>query len=167
MLETHPFGNFVPPLAKYLILGSFTGKLVARNDWFYSTPRNQFWKILETIYRTDVKTKVQKIELLTKHQIAMADIIYSCERSKNSNLDINLINITYNFKGLDKILKNNKIKQIFFTSKFVENKYRIKFKSLISYYPRIKLSVLPSPSPRYAKLSIEEKTKIYKNLLPF
>lgn len=26
MIETHPFGNFVPADAKYLILGSFTGK---------------------------------------------------------------------------------------------------------------------------------------------
>jgi len=26
MIETHPFGSFVPPDARYIICGSFTGK---------------------------------------------------------------------------------------------------------------------------------------------
>jgi G:T/U-mismatch repair DNA glycosylase len=32
MLETHAFGNFVPPSARFLILGSFTGKQAVKGD---------------------------------------------------------------------------------------------------------------------------------------
>jgi hypothetical protein len=59
MIETHAFGNFIPLDAKYLILGSFTGKEAMRKnpasdnsyDWFYGTKRNQFWSILESVYK--------------------------------------------------------------------------------------------------------------------
>lgn len=55
MIETHPFGCFVPPGAKYLILGSFTTKEAFNADkekyvWFYSNGgRNNFWPILEEV----------------------------------------------------------------------------------------------------------------------
>ncbi len=50
MIETHPFGNFIPENSRFLILGSFAGRQSVKGtsvtndeyDWFYGTRRNQF-----------------------------------------------------------------------------------------------------------------------------
>ena len=167
MIETHPFGSFVPPKAKYLILGSFTGKIGDSSyDWFYGSKRNQFWPILEIVYKTELKIKKDKQALFKKLRMAIADIIYQCERKKGSNLDINLTNIVYNLKAIEKILKSNRIERIYFSSRFVENRFKQAFKKLIQEYPGVQLFTLPSPSPRYAVLSLKEKIKKYNKLLP-
>lgn len=169
MLETHPFGTFTPLKAKYLILGSFVAKRRAEEssyDWFYGTKRNQFWPILEGVYHTKLKNKKAKKKLFTDLSIAIADIIYQCERRDNNNSDFNLINISYNTSGIDKLLKKNKIEIIYFSSRFVEKEFKKHFKQIISHYPQIKLITLPSPSPRYAIINIEEKSKKYSQILP-
>lgn len=42
MIETHPFGNFVPQNSRYLFLGSFTAKPVEGYDWFFQTVEINF-----------------------------------------------------------------------------------------------------------------------------
>lgn len=166
MLEVHPFGNFVPKMTKYLLLGSFTTKPFDGYDWFYSNKRNQFWDIMSEVYDRRLYTKHQKQRLFRDLHMALGDIIYSCERLNESHLDINLVNITYNLGPLKKIIHTTKPEKIFFTSKFVERKFKKLFANEIADYPRMKLVCLPSPSPRYAVLSKMEKTNIYKKLLP-
>jgi hypoxanthine-DNA glycosylase len=172
MKETNPFGIFLPPNPKYMILGSFAGKSAVESDrdedynWFYSNKRNQFWPIMEEVYNRELKTKKEKIQLFTKLEIAITDIILSCERKANNNLDSNLINIEFNTAGIQKILETKTIEKIFFSSRFVESLYRKNFKSTIQNYPNIELVTLPSPSPRYAKLTKAQKISEYKKLLP-
>lgn len=173
MTETHPFGVFVPPNAKYFILGSFTTKEAYDDNkkgayvWFYSNGgRNLFWPILEVIYKTRLQTREEMQKLFTGLGIALADIILECERKKSSNLDINLTNIIYAIEDVGNVLKNNSITKIFFTSRFVENEYKRHFKDVIDKYPHIELITLPSPSPRYATMSKLEKIARYKKLLP-
>lgn len=164
LLETHPFGDFVPPQSKYLLLGSFTGKIEDPSyDWFYTNKRNQFWHIMRAVYNEALADRHSKESLFTRLNMALSDIIYQCERQKGTNLDNNLINIIYNLKGLNKILSKNPIKKIFFSSRFVENKFKRLFKDK---FTSIELVTLPSPSPRYAKLSLSEKIKRYHELLP-
>lgn len=167
MLETHPFGSFVPPHAKYLLLGSFPGRIESRyGDWFYETRHGQFWPIIEEVYEVKLKSKTDKIRLFTRLKIALSDVIYSCIRAKGNNSDTNLVNCIYNIKGVTKILKENKIEKIFFTSQFVEHKFRRFFKDLMEKYSQIELITLPSSSPRYAKMTLEEKIKRCGKLLP-
>lgn len=167
MIETHPFGSFVPPNTKYLILGSFTGKIVGNSyDWFYGTPRNQFWPILSVVYGFKLDTRAEKQNLFNRLEIAITDIILSCERRADNNLDMNLINIVYNTKAIEEILKRFRIKRIFFSSRFVETRFKRDFKALVQAFPTIELVTLPSPSPRYAAMSKDEKIKKYKQLLP-
>ncbi len=164
MREYHPFNNFIPKNAKYLILGSFVAKKSPEYDWFYSTKRNQFWPILENIYKKELKTKKQKMNLLTELHISMTDIIKSCERKRNNSSDTNLVGIEYNIEGIEEILSKNNIEKIFFTSRFVEKTYRRVFGEYIDRYSNIELITLPSPSPRYAKMSFKEKVEGYKGL---
>jgi hypoxanthine-DNA glycosylase len=161
MLETHPFPPFVPPHAKHLLLGSFTGKPGVGYDWFYGSQRNQFWPILERVYNLKLDTKKSKMHLFSRLGLAITDIIYQCERRQGTNLDANLINIVYNLPALEKILSQNKIVTIFFSSRFVETKFKRLFKNV-----HTRLITLPSPSPRYARMTLQEKIKIYAAVLP-
>lgn len=167
MIEKHPFGVFVPLETEYFLLGSFTGKIMDDSyDWFYANKRNQFWPIMEKVYKTDLNTKAKKQKLFTKLGMAIADIILTCERRAGNNLDTNLINIKFNTRAVTKVIKKNKIKKIFFSSRFVEKLFRKVFKDIVQQYPKIELVTLPSPSPRYAMMTKQEKIEKYKELLP-
>ncbi|OGG06149.1 hypothetical protein A2872_04235 [Candidatus Gottesmanbacteria bacterium RIFCSPHIGHO2_01_FULL_42_12] len=164
MVEIHPFGNFVPAKVKYLMLGSFVTKPSNPYDWFYANGRNQFWPIMNEVYDSLFDTKAKQQKLFVDLEMALADIILSCERKKNSNSDINLFNIVYNTQALTEIITKNKIRKIYFTSQYVEGLFRKLFKNFIKM--DMALICLPSPSPRYALLTKQEKIKRYKELLP-
>ncbi|HSQ44542.1 MAG TPA: uracil-DNA glycosylase family protein [Ginsengibacter sp.] len=164
-IETHPFQPFIPSNATVLIVGSFPGrditqKKLDKDDWFYSTKRNQFWNIISAIYHVELKNAPEKKELFTLKGIAIADIILKARRKEINNSDTNLEVIAFNDKAIKSILTQTTFQQIFFTSRFVE-------KHFLEIFPGIKNSeCLPSPSPRYARMSIKEKIAYYKKKLP-
>ncbi len=166
MLEKHPFGTFVPVKSKYLLLGSFVTKPVDGYEWFYANGRNQFWPILENVYKLPLRTKADQRKLFTRLKMAIADIILECVRDNNSNLDINLKCLVFNTTAIAEILEKNKITTIYFTSRFVEKLFRKEFKNLVSKLPKLKLVTLPSLSPRYALMSKADKVGVYKKSLP-
>lgn len=167
MIETHPFGTFAPPSIKYIFLGSFTGKVEdASYDWFYANKRNQFWPIMEKVYGIDLSTKEKKQELFARLRMAITDIIFSCERKANSNLDMNLTDMVFNTEAILKVIQENNISAIYFSSRFAEKLFKKFFRDLILKHPKTELVTLPSPSPRYAAMSKLEKIIRYKELLP-
>jgi hypoxanthine-DNA glycosylase len=164
VIETHPFEAFIPANIKCLIIGSFPGKEQTQCDldethWFYGAPRNQLWKILEIVYKRELKNREQKQKLFKEAGIGMTDVIKSCVRKEGSNLDDNLEIKEYNKEVIDKILEQHRPK-VLFTSRFVEKE----FKKLFPAYKNT--DILPSPSPRYFKLTIEDKAKVYEEKLP-
>lgn len=163
-VERHPFPVFIPPKMKVLILGSFPGKEQTRggldeNAWFYGSPYNQFWRILEVTYGRELKTKEAKQRLFTEAGIGMTDIFKSIIRTANSSVDENLQIVEYNKEEIERVLKEYR-PQVLCTSRFVEKE----FKKMFPAYSAV--DVLPSPSPRYFKLSIEQKAEIYRKKLP-
>ncbi len=166
MVEKHPFGNFLPKKIKYLMLGSFVTKPKSDYEWFYANGRNQFWPIMEEVYGKNFKTKSQQQDIFVQLEMALSDIILSCERKNNSNLDVNLYNVVYNTKALQSIIRKYPLERIYFTSRHVENLFRKLFKEMIINYAKIELITLPSPSPRYAAMTKVEKVIKYKELLP-
>lgn len=146
--------------------GSFVTKPSNPYEWFYANGRNQFWPIMQEVYGIKLDTKEKQQKLFTDLEMALVDIILSCERKNNSNLDINLFNCVYNTQAIKTICNNNKIKKIYFTSRYVETLFRKHFKDIVQQYPEVELICLPSPSPRYAMMSKAQKVKRYKELLP-
>ena len=164
IVEQHPFEAFIPHKIKCLIVGSFPGKEQTLREpdethWFYGAPRNQLWKILEIVYRRELQTRKEKQQLFEEAGIGMTDVIKSCIRTQGTNLDENLEIKEYNRDTIEKILKQHHPK-VLFTSRFVEKE----FKKLFPDYGNT--DILPSPSPRYFRLTIEDKAKIYKQKLP-
>lgn len=174
MIETHPFGIFVPANTKYLILGSFSGRQSAKGtaftdesyDWFYGTKTNQFWPIMEKVYGVNLKNKENKQDLLTSLDIGIADIISSCERRQGNNSDANLVNIVYAVEAIQQIFSSKKIEKVFFTSRFVERKFKKVFEDIIKENISTEFITLPSPSRRYVQINFEEKVRRFKEVLP-
>jgi hypoxanthine-DNA glycosylase len=164
-IETHPFRPFIPVNATVIIIGSFPGrditqKKLNKDDWFYGTKRNQFWNIISGVYNIELKNAADKKQLFTEKGIAIADIILQARRNAINNSDTNLEVIAYNDKAIKKILAHTSFQHIFFTSKFVK-------KHFLKIFPGIKNGeCLPSPSPRYARMSMKEKIAYYKKMLP-
>ena len=100
MIETHPFGKFVPPNARCLILGSFpTHNKNWRFNSFYPGRANFFWRMLGEIYNrkfTHIKGEeaaTERLALCTEKGIAISDTIYKARRivatsSKDSDLEV-------------------------------------------------------------------------------
>ncbi|MEO8960626.1 MAG: uracil-DNA glycosylase family protein [Ginsengibacter sp.] len=164
-IETHPFKAFIPENSTTLIVGSFPGReithrVLREDEWFYGSKRNQLWKIISGVYGIDLKTKTEKQDLFRKHGIGMVDIFLRVKRIEDNNMDSSLEVVEFNDKEIKTILQNPQIKKIFFTSKFVE-------KTFLKLFPDAKSGeCLPSPSPRYARMSLAEKINYYKLKLP-
>lgn len=164
-IETHPFTPFVPVNATVIIIGSFPGrditqKKLSEDDWFYGTKRNQFWNIISGVYDIELKSASDKKLLFTTKGIAIADIILQARRNAINNSDTNLEVIAYNDKAIKKILLHTSFQHIFFTSRFVENHF-------LKIFPETENGeCLPSPSPRYARMSMKEKISYYRERLP-
>ena len=165
MIENHPFEPFFPPDCKLIVIGSFPGKestqIKRENDWYYGANRNQFWKILETIYKRDLTNRTDKQELFREVRIGITDIISSCEREENSNSDSNLKNKVYN-SSIPEVLITKPIEKILFTGKGVYSEFIENFDTI----ENIELIVLPSPSPIFRRLSFQDKVKEYTKHFP-
>ena len=117
------------------------------------------------MYSVKLTNKKDKESLFDRLGIAISDVILSCERKSNSNLDMNLANIVLNI-NIKNIIEGNNLRKIFFSSRFVEKLFKKHFRDLITGHPEIEFITLPSPSPRYAAMSKSEKISKYKQLLP-
>jgi hypoxanthine-DNA glycosylase len=164
-IEVHPFKPFIPPDIKYLIIGSFPGKGQTEIDmngdhWFYGAKRNTFWKILEAVYDIPLQNKKSKQQLFMNTKMGIADIILKAVRKNNTNSDTDLEIVELNDLVIKKIIESNNIVTIFFTSQFVEKIFKKVFPQITNTI------VLPSPSPRFARMRLQEKINVYKKHLP-
>lgn len=163
-IEIHPHLPFVPPHASVLIIGSFPGRhhvqVSDKDEWFYASPRNQFWPILRQVYTLPLSNTAEKKALFTQKGIAITDIFLKIRRKENTNSDAHIDVVAYNDEAIHQILNSNEFQKVFFTSQLVQRHF-------MKCFPLAKNGeCLPSPSPRYARMSFAEKVAWYKKKLP-
>lgn len=149
----------IPPLfnseSKTLILGSFPSVKSREAEFFYGHPQNRFWTVVAKIYGQEKpQTVEEKKKLVLENNLALWDVIRSCEIEGSADSTIN--NVTAN--DLSVIINNSKIDRIFVNGKTAE-KYYIKYT-----YPQtgIKAICLPSTSPANAAWSIDRLVESWK-----
>lgn len=153
----HPFEPIVFKDTEILILGSFPSIKSFENNFYYAHPRNQFWKILHSATQYPVNNTDQKIWLLKECKFGLWDMIATCQRenSLDSSLEDEAVNDLAAF-----LEAHPSIQKLAFTGKKAEALFKTHFPHL-----DIETVYLPSPSAAYAKMSMEEKVKIYKEKL--
>ena len=155
----HPFKPIVFKDTKTLILGTFPSIQSFENNFYYAHPRNQFWKILESITSYPVNNRDQKVWLLKECKLGLWDMIKTC--SRENSLDSSLENEEVN--DLETFLEEySSINKLAFTGRKAEALFKTHFPHL-----DIETVYLPSPSAAYAKMSFEEKVAEYKKLLGY
>lgn len=158
MKVTHEFGPFYDENSKILILGSIPSPKSRELGFYYMHPQNRFWSVLSNIFGEDIPvTIMSKKEFLKRHNIALWDVLESCEieGASDSSIKAPIPN------DINKIIKNSKVKRVYTTGltayKFY-NKYI--FKSV-----GIEAICLPSTSSANAKMSFDKLVHEYKKIL--
>jgi len=151
--------NSFPPIVDansgILILGSMPGAKSLQMQQYYAFPQNQFWRIMcqlfDEEFSDDYKTR---INLIKDNNIALWDVIESCERKGSSDTEIKA-EIDNNISEL--IENHPKIKVIFCNGqKSYKNLTKILGKNF-----KIPIIVLPSTSPLHT-VKFEEKLESWK-----
>ena len=70
---THPFPPVYDRESRILILGSFPSVKSREEGFYYGNPRNRFWKIIEIIFNTGLRTIEEKKAFLLSRHIALWD----------------------------------------------------------------------------------------------
>ena len=82
-----------PPIinneSKILILGSIPGVKSLEMQQYYAHPQNKFWKIIFELFNEKSTTDyAERIKILEKHNIALWDVIDTCERKGSLDSEI-------------------------------------------------------------------------------
>ena len=148
---------FVPEGSKILILGSFPSPMSRKEGFYYAYRTNRFFKVLSSILKEkEPLTKEERMAFLSRHKIALYDVIYSCRITGASDSSIEEVTPC----DIDKIRKENPtIRQVFTTGKKASDLY-------LKYQDSSYIS-LPSTSAANAAMSIDELCQHYSIILPF
>lgn len=146
----HPLNPIYDSYSKVLILGTMPSIKSREENFYYAHPKNRFWSTLSKVFEESIgNTKEEKMAFLLKHNIALFDVLKSCEISSSS--DSSIKNPIPN--DFTNILKNSNITTIFTTGKKAYQLYQKYCYSKTG----IEAICLPSPSPANCPKGIEEK----------
>lgn len=154
---SHSFPPFYDVNSKILILGSFPSVQSRVEGFYYMHKGNRFYKILSNIFEEEIGSSIdEKKEFLTKHHIALYDVIDECLINGSSDSTITNVKPT----DLNKLISKSKIKKILVNGKTAQ-------KYFFQYFSNINLPVffLPSTSARNAHFNLSRLTEEYKKAL--
>ncbi len=155
----HSFGPIADGKCRILVLGSIPGEESLRKGQYYGHGRNGFWYVIYALFDEEYERDYNKrTEFLLKHNIALWDVIKSCERqgSLDSHIKDPVIN---DFAGFFK--EHPGIKHVFFNG---QKAYGL-FKSNIGFgFKGVSFSYLKSTSPANA-ITYEEKLKDWHKVI--
>lgn len=151
-----------PPIADgkgiVLILGTMPSIASLQAQEYYAHSRNAFWPIMQALFGEDGNLPyAQRRHLLTRNHVAVWDVLQSCHRpgSLDANIDINSIKVN-DFSGFFEA--NPNVSSIFFNGGMAEKLYRQSvLPKLEKRLANLHSQRLPSTSPAYAVLSLQQK----------
>ena len=150
-----------PPIvdnnSKILILGSIPGVKSLEKQQYYGHPQNKFWKIIFELCNEEfTEDYAERIKILKKHNIALWDVIDSCERkgsldSEIKNEEANEIGqLLHQYPNIEAIFCNG--------GKSYKNLKKILGKDF-----KTPVFLLPSTSPLHT-VSFEKKLEEWKKI---
>jgi len=165
------FSNFSFPAiadkhAHILILGSMPGVISLEQQQYYAHPRNAFWPIMTTLFDIAEDCSYdQRCEHLIKNNIAVWDVLKSCQRQGSLDQHIKADSMVANdfntffqqHPHIQKIVFNGaKAKQV-----FSHHVLPVLDNTMI----QISQQQLPSTSPAHAAMTFEQKLQHWQQAL--
>lgn len=161
----------VSPSSRTLILGSFPGEESLRKKEYYAHERNGFWKILAFLFEPGLEFKnyAAKKAFIKKHQLAVWDVIHSCERKTSADSRIKNP-IPNDFAAF--FARHSKIKTVLLNGRTAEKAWQtlaaysgldLKKSSRSRAFPPA--VYVPSTSPALASLTWQAKAALWQQAL--
>ena len=154
----HPFPPVVNEECRILILGSFPSGKSREDGFFYGHPQNRFWKMLAAICREEIPADIhEKRTLLLRHDIALWDVIASCEIEGSSDASVRIavpvdISLITNVATIERVICNGKL---------AAQLYHQHLEKLVGL-PAV---AMPSTSPANASCSLEKLIQAWQSAL--
>lgn len=154
----------IPPVwdenSKILILGSFPSVKSRSTEFFYGHAQNRFWRLMSSLLSEEVPNSIDdKKKLLIEHNIALWDVVKSCDIVGSS--DSTIKNVTPN--DLSRILSESRITKIFTNGQTANRLY----KKYILPLNSMEACPLPSTSPANAAYNMERLINEWKIILAY
>ena len=149
--------------ATILILGSMPSTTSINLQQYYGHPRNSFWPIMRALLNDHHdQSYSNRKKMLMSNNIGIWDVLQQCQRS--GSLDANIISTTAKTNDFASLYNEYPtIKQIFFNGKLAEKLYiQHILPTLGNQFSYLKYHYLPSTSPAYATLKLEQKLEAWK-----
>lgn len=159
---TNKFDAFYGKGAKVLILGTIPSPKSREQGFYYGHPQNRFWKVLADVLDDDVpQTVKERKDFLTRHNIALWDVLESCEIKGAS--DVSIRNARPN--DMNRILKDEdtNIQAIFVAGTKAAKLY----KKLCLPTCGVEAIQLPSTSPANCGCSDEKLREAYSQICKY
>ena len=149
MKEYHLIEPIYDKDSKILILGSFPSVKSREANFFYHHPQNLFWRVLAAVYQDTVPEEIaDKKAFLKRHQIALWDVIASCNIKGSSDSSISDVEVN----DLNMIIANSSVKHIYTNGNLADKLYHRYFDTIID----LPVTKLPSTSPANAAYSLDK-----------
>ncbi|MDO5558058.1 MAG: DNA-deoxyinosine glycosylase [Oscillospiraceae bacterium] len=149
------FPPFFDPSSDILILGSFPSVKSRETGFYYGHPQNRFWKVLAVVYSENIPQTIdEKKQLLKRHNIALWDVVSSCEIQGSSDSSIKNVKPS----DLNIIFSQCKIRHIYTGGNKAGQLYR-KYLKPVTGRDAV---VLPSTSPANAAWTLDKLVEAWK-----
>lgn len=136
------------PNSKILILGTIPSQTSRETQSYYANKGNRFWKVIFEFLGVAVPdTYNQRIQVLNSHNIAVWDLIETCEIEGSK--DSTITNPTFN--DLQELLDKTKIEVVLLNGKTAYEMYEQNFKGL-----NVPYRLVPSTSAVNAKFDKQQ-----------
>lgn len=138
-----------------LILGTMPSPKSREEGFYYGNPRNRFWKVLSIIFDEPLpETTDEKIDFCLRHNIALWDVLASCDIHKAS--DSSIKNPVPN--EINSLLAHAPIQAIFTTG----TKAHALYAKLCEPHTHLPSALLASTSPANSRISLSELCAQYQ-----
>ncbi len=163
MTKVNSFAPIANPTATILILGSIPSIASIKANQYYAHPRNAFWPIMANLFDFDASLPYAvRIQALKKANIAVWDVLQSCDRSGSLDSAIQAgSRVSNDFYSFFKQHKH--IRLVAFNGAEAEKSFK-KYALNKLNLPEFIYSRLPSTSPAHT-LSLSQKISAWRTII--
>jgi hypoxanthine-DNA glycosylase len=167
-VRKHGLPPLANPRAEVLVLGSFPSAASLARREYYAHAQNHFWKIVgalsgRDLFGDDAGRYTARVAAAAALKLAVWDVVAACERvgSGDERIEKAVIN---DFAALAKSMPH--LRRVCFNGLAAAKLGRPVFDALnAAGSGNYEILVLPSTSPRNARMPLKEKTRIWKQAI--
>ncbi len=144
---------------RVLVLGTLPSRKSLQAQEYYAHPRNAFWRIMATLVGATGEYP-QRCEALERHGIAVWDVLERSVRPGSMDAAIDIESAAANALA-DLVNSNDSIELVCFNGRKAGQLFdRLVGRAAIKR--DLRFVVLPSTSPAYAAMSLDDKTRHWR-----